>query len=258
MTPQKETIGPHELYCGDCCEIMPTLSVVDHVITDPPYEDELHEAFGRISRTDGQEMVKALAFAGINSQRALIARLFVEGCSGWAVVFCIAEGVMAWRDVLQAAGAKWDTPLAWVKPDASPRFNGQGAARGFECAVTAWCGRGFKKWNGGGRRGVFTHCTNGERPGGHPTEKPIGLMRELVGLYTNHGQLICDPFMGSGTTGVACARLGRRFIGIEMDPKHFATSCRRMEEAVKQADLFIEPPPTPKAKQLDFLDGAAA
>lgn len=235
-------IGDCTLYHEDCGFILPTLCNVDHVITDPPYEDELHEAIGRIRRKDGQEMISTLGFGGINADRSNIAASLVRVSAGWALIFCLAEGVRAWRDDLQAANAKYDTCLAWVKPDAAPRFNGQGAARGFECVVTAWCGKGYRAWNGGGKRGVFTHMVNGDRPGGHPTEKPVGLMRELVWLYSMPGQTILDPFMGSGTTGVACVNLGRKFVGIERDPKHFASACKRIERAYAQGDLFVISP----------------
>lgn len=237
-----ERIGAATLYLGDALEIVPTLVGVDHVISDPPYEDELHKAIGRIRRKDGREMCQDLGFTGVNAQRAEIAKAVCAASTGWVILFTLAEGVRAWRDDMQAAGAKWDTTLAWVKPDASPRFNGQGAARGFECAVTAWCGKGYRSWNGGGRRGVFTYCCNTEREHVHPTEKPVRLMMELVSLYSNPGQCVVDPFMGSGTTGVACAKLGRGFIGIEQDPVHFATSCRRIEQAQRQSDLFITQP----------------
>jgi site-specific DNA-methyltransferase (adenine-specific) len=223
------------LHLGNCLDVLPTLGPVDHILCDPPYEDELHQgaAERRIIRSDGQEMYGDLGFAGINADRAAIASAIVKASAGWVLVFCLAEGVRAWRDVLQPAGAKWDTTLFWVKPDASPRFNGQGAARGAECAVTAWCGKGYRSWNGGGRRGVFTHCVNTDRQGDHPTEKPVSLMVELVGLYSNLGQTICDPFMGSGSTGVAAVKTGRRFIGIEMNERWFDLSCRRIEAALK-------------------------
>ena len=123
-----------------------------------------------------------------------------------------------------------------------PRFNGQGAARGFECAVTAWCGPGYRRWNGGGKRGVYTHCVNIGRQGEHPTEKPLPLMCDLLRDYTMPKHIVCDPFAGSGTTGVAAVKLGRRFIGVERDPRWFDLSCRRISEALKQPDMFIELP----------------
>lgn len=246
-----EVIGDATLHFGNCLDILPTLPV-DHVISDPPYEDELHKAFGsNIVRIDGAHLprsvnnLKPLAFAGINGTRSEVAAHCVESSSGWVILFTLAEGVRAWRDDLQAAGAKWDTTCFWIKPDSSPRFNGQGPARGAECFVTCWAGRGHRSWNGGGKRGVYTYPVNSGRQGEHPTEKPAPLMREIVADFTKPGQTIGDPFMGSGTTGVACLALGRKFIGIEQDERWFDLSCRRIEEAHKQPRLFDEPPPKP-------------
>src|SRR4029077_17769752 len=149
------------IYQGDYADA--GITTADHVVTDPPYEDELHHAMGRKGhrfRNDGGPVSDRLAFSGINSQRQAIACHLATVSSGWALVFSLAEGVRAWRDDLQAAGAKWDTTLAWIKPDSRPRFNGQGAARGVECIMSAWCGRGYRSWNGGGKRGIYTHLVN--------------------------------------------------------------------------------------------------
>ena len=239
------------LYLGDCLEILPGLSV-DHTISDPPYEDELHKAMGRIRRNDGREMVQDLGFDGVNLGRAEIASACVSASSGWVILFTLAEGVRAWRDDLQAAKAKWDTTCFWVKPDSSPRFNGQGPARGAECFVTCWAGSGYRRWNGGGKRGIYTHCVNTGRQGEHPTEKPVPLMVEMVADFTQPGETICDPFMGSGTTGVACVRLGRSFVGIEQDPKWFELSCRRISDELRRPRLQLEPvaKPVQEAMQL--------
>lgn len=241
-----------DLHLGDCREILPALADIKHVITDPPYEDELHKAMGSIRRNDGREMVQDLGFGGINATRDETAQLLVNASNGWLIIFTLAEGVRAWRDPMQAAGAKWDTTLAWVKPDASPRFNGQGAARGFECAVTAWCGKGYRSWNAGGKRGIYTHCVNTGRQGEHPTEKPLPLMAELLQDYTKPEEIICDPFCGSGTTGVASVKTGRRFIGIERDPKWFDLSCRRISDALSRPDMFIELPKPAKQEAFEL------
>lgn len=236
-----EHIGRATLHLGDCLEVMAGIEAADHVISDPPYENELHAAIGRIRRNDGREMISDLGFEGVNADRAAIARECVRISQGWCILFTLAEGVRAWRDELQACGAKYDTCLAWVKPDSTPRMNGQGAARGFECAVTAWCASGYRSWNGGGKRGVYTHLVNNaERTGLHPTEKPRRLMAELVADFTQPGQVILDPFMGSGTTGIAAVQAGRAFIGIERDTAHFELSCRRIEDAQRQGSLFGE------------------
>lgn len=252
-------IGDARLALGDCREVLPTLGPVDHVFADPPYEDEVHKAFGSIRqiRTDGKQRSRhsSLDFESVNVDRNAFAELMVEYCDGWLLVFTLAEGMTSWRDDIQAHGGKWHGALFWVKPDAAPRFNGQGPARGAECAALAWCGGGHRSWNAGGKRGVYTHCVNVGRQGEHPTEKPVPLMMEIVGDFTKPGQTICDPFMGSGTTGVACLKLGRSFIGIEQNPKWFDLACRRIEEAHKQPRLFAEP--LPKPTQLGLLEPSA-
>jgi DNA modification methylase len=76
----------------------------------------------------------------------------------------------------------------------------------------------------------------------HPTQKPVGVMEWCIGHLPETARTILDPFAGSGTTGVACQKLGRTFIGIEKDPDYFAIMCKRIDEAMRQPDLFIAPP----------------
>jgi site-specific DNA-methyltransferase (adenine-specific) len=254
---REEHIGGQRLILGDCREVMPLLGKVGAVVTDPPYEDDLHAAMGSLGalRKDGKDYPSILdgklSFAGNGAIRDEAARLFQAASLGWIIAFAQVEGVAAWREALTKVGAKNDTCLAWVKPDSAPRFNGQGAARGFECAVTAWAGQGHKRWNAGGKRGVYVHCVNVGRVGAHPTEKPVALMMELLGDYTSAGHTILDPFMGSGTTLVACQRMGRHGIGIEIDPDYFDIACRRVDEAARQPDLLIDAPaPKPKTDDL--------
>ncbi|MEC9268501.1 MAG: site-specific DNA-methyltransferase [Pseudomonadota bacterium] len=239
MTFREEIIGDCRLILGDCLSLMQGVGPVDHVISDPPYEDELHKAVGRIRRKDGRSMISDLGFEGINASRASVAKACIESASGWVILFTLAEGVRAWRDELQSVGAKWDTTCFWVKPDASPRFNGQGPARGAECFVTCWAGGGYRRWNAGGKRGIYTHCVNTGRHGAHPTEKPVPLMSEILTDFTCPGDTILDPFMGSGTTGVACVKTGRKFIGIELDPDYFEIACQRISDAYAQPDFFV-------------------
>jgi DNA modification methylase len=84
----------------------------------------------------------------------------------------------------------------------------------------------------------------------HPTQKPLALMKWCVDRLPSDAQSVLDPFMGSGTTGVACAKLGRKFIGIEIEPKYFDIACRRIEAAYKQPDMFIERPAPAKQEAL--------
>lgn len=258
--------GTVTLWCADCFDVMPKLAGVDVTLTDPPYEENMHRAKGfargkkvhsgnrRKVRTDGHTSPKPIEFASIDGIREAATREIVRLTNGWALIFCTPEGVALWRDAIEAEGAKYKRACHWVKPDAAPQFNGQGPAMGAEMFVSAWCGRGMSKWNGGGRSNVFTHLTRGPgRHGEHETEKPVLLMVELVDLFSDPGQLILDPFMGSGTTGVAAVRRGRRFIGIEKDPKWFDVACARIGAAANQGDLFI---PRPKAIQPALFAGA--
>jgi site-specific DNA-methyltransferase (adenine-specific) len=257
VTVRVERIGDATLYLGDCLEVMPTLEPVDHVLGDPPYEKEAHR-IGRRTMANIRTGENAdLTFDAITAEARLDAcQKAVPLCRGWLMWFCQAEAAGDWRDALEASKAKYKRTMIWVKPDSSPQFNGQMPAMGYESIPLAWCGSGHPKWNGGGRRGVFTHLTNQpDRDGRHQTEKPGPLMAELVTLFSNPGQTILDPFMGSGSTGVACAKHGRRFVGIEKDPKWFDVACERIEAAYRQPRLFREQPA--KVKQDSFLDGAA-
>jgi DNA modification methylase len=244
-----ETIGDCTLYLGDCLEILPTLGTVDAVVTDPPYEMVMQNNFGATTLSTRLGEIRkfktiyargALGFVAIDEIRDQAAQAMVNICEGWAIIFCIAEGVRAWRDSLQAAGAKYKRAMVWIKPDAMPQFNGQGPSVGHEMMVTAWCGRGYSRWNGGGKPGNFT-C-NKNRSGEHPTQKPLPLIMELVALFSDPATLVCDPFMGSGTAGVACVKTGRRFVGVEKNQIYFDIACRRIADAYKQYDLFIPPP----------------
>jgi site-specific DNA-methyltransferase (adenine-specific) len=202
-------------------------------------------------RTDGRDEIKSLDFQSIDAIRGDVTRLIASICEGWALIFCAPEGVGRWADEINASSAKYKRACVWIKPDSTPQLNGQGPAMGAENFVAAWCGSGYAKWNSGGKRGVYTHLTNPpSRHGLHPTEKPVSLMTELVLDFTAPGDLICDPFMGSGTTGVAAVKLGRRFVGIEKEPKYFDVACERIEAATKQVDMFIARPA--KAKQEAF------
>lgn len=251
----KETLADGiDLYLGDCRDILPTIGRVGSVISDPPYEAVMQNKWGVLSRNAPSSHVRHedLGFDAIDHMRDDVASVAVAACDGWLVLFCMAEGVRAWRDAIEASGARYKRAMVWVKPDAMPQFNGQGPSVGHEMLVAAWCGTGHSKWNGGGKPGVFTFNKN-TIGAEHPTQKPLPLMAELVRLFSFPGEVVCDPFAGSGTTGIAAVKLGRRFIGIEQDQKWFDLACRRISDALKQPDFFVEKPKPPKQESWDEM-----
>ncbi len=243
MSPREESGAGWRLILGDCLEIMGTLKPVEHVITDPPYEAEAHtkqrrslkdatqkrgaKNTGEVRRVDA-----CLDFAAItDDERAVAAAAFAGLASRWTIAFCQIEAVAAWRDVFVAAGLDWVRGGVWRKPDGMPQFTGDRPGTGVECMAIAHP-PGRKKWNGGGRHAFWVcgleHGHGGGGKSEHPTKKPVALMLDLVRDFTDPGETILDPFAGSGTTGVAAIRLGRRFIGIERDAKYFSLACERL------------------------------
>jgi site-specific DNA-methyltransferase (adenine-specific) len=247
MTFRTEIIGDATLYLGDTFDVMPTLSGIDHVIGDPPYEKEAHKQGRRTQASVKRGENADLDFDAITEDQRL--RTAAEGVRlsrGWLLLFCQAEAAGVWRDAIEAGGGKYKRTMVWIKPDSTPQLNGQMPAPGYESMPLAWCGAGHSNWNGGGKRGVYTRMTNApDRHGVHKTEKPVLLMTDLIADFTQYGQTVLDPFMGSGTTGVACARLGRKFVGVELNETYFDIACRRIEQAYMQPRLFAEPPPKP-------------
>jgi site-specific DNA-methyltransferase (adenine-specific) len=129
----------------------------------------------------------------------------------------------------------------WIKPNSAPQLTGDRPATGWE-AVAIFHRPGKKRWNGGGSRAVWT--INRVDAVLHPTEKPIKLMVRFVTLFSQESETILDPFMGSGTTGVACIQTERQFIGIEKEEKYFDIACDRIQRAwdLKCSELPFEKP----------------
>ena len=225
-----ETIGDATLYLGDCRDVLPTLGPVDAVVTDPP--------FGMSFQSNHRTL-----------QHAAIANDGTDELLRWATeirpkhsayVFC------RWDNLANLPKPK--SVVTWVKNNWSMGDLEHEHARQTEVACFyPGPSHRFPK----GRPTDVIECP---RTGNihHPTEKPVALMWAIV-RWTEG--VVLDPFMGSGTTGVACAQLGRPFVGVEMDPTHFATACRRIEEAYRQPRLFDEP--APKAVQTIMFGDAA-
>jgi len=243
-----ERIGDATLYLGDCREILPQLPKVDAVITDPPYgEQDTHAGhLSNVILKNGESAGQHLGFEGISQDQMIsMAREWVEKANRWVVFTSEWKFMTALNDaeLLVRFGI-------WRKPDGSPQFTGDRPGMGWE--GIAICHRaGRKRWNGGGKH-AFYNWPKGSNNSGHPTGKPIGLFSEFVQDFTEHGEMILDPFMGSGTTGVAAIQMGRKFIGIEREKKYFDIACERIANAYAQPSL-IETTPQPKPKQSSLL-----
>lgn len=180
-------------------------------------------------------------FASISDADFLgLCRKLVDLSKRWVVMTC------DWRHAAEAEKAmpkEFIRTGVWIKPNGMPQYTGDRPATGWE-AVAILHRQGKKVWNGGGSHAVWTFP---KVHGNHPTEKPVALLQEFIRLFSNPGETIFDCYMGSGSTGVAAVKMGRRFIGIERDPRHFETACRRIEDAQRQESLFE--PEAPKAEQ---------
>lgn len=229
-----EEIGDALLILGDSLEILPTLGPVDAVVTDPPYGAQTH-AGARTGENGGEKLID---FPAITTEQSIeITRRLCLKAERWVIMSC------EWRHAahFEDAGLPLVRLGVWIKPNGAPQFTGDRPGTGWE-AVAILHRAGRKRWNGGGHHAVWNFPkTEGE----HPTQKPLPLVSEWVSLFSEPGETILDPFMGSGTTGVACANLGRKFIGIEREPKYFDIACRRIADAYKQPRLFEDPKPEP-------------
>jgi site-specific DNA-methyltransferase (adenine-specific) len=231
---RSEVIGDATLYLADCSEILSNLTMVDAVITDPPYGDSDTHAghLANVILRNGEAAGRPLGFAGISQQCCVdYTSKWVALASRWVVFTC------EWKyaHALDAAALLVRLGI-WRKPDGAPQFTGDRPGTGWE-AVAICHRQGKKHWNGGGRH-AFWSVPKHENDSGHPTGKPIGLFSSFVADFSDVGETVLDPFMGSGTTGVACMNLGRKFIGIEIDPKYFDIACERITNAQRQLRMF--------------------
>ena len=217
MTYQrKEVIGDCVLYLGDCAAVLPTLEAVDAVLMDPPYGIDITKS-NRLAKSRGM------------------------GGKSWDS----APADIAWLNTTETPSIVWGgnyfelpayrAPLVWDKNN---------AGRDFADFEMAWTNLDMVA-----RRFVMRPMN---MDGGkvHPTQKPVALMQWCIGHLPKDAETILDPFMGSGTTLVACAKMGRKGIGIELDPDYFEIACRRVEEAYRQPDMLVEAAKIPVPEQI--------
>lgn len=221
------------LYQGDCRDILPTIGKVDAVVTDPPYGI----GFEYLSYIDTKENLKPIVSEIVPSLIIFSDRVIITPGISNVQIYPLADWIGAWTwDTTATYGAlgysQWQPILFYGKDVA-----GFGSVNGVLKSDRINFSGGSAKIN-----------NNKSDKNKHPCPKPLEFIVRLIARFSWGGETILDPFMGSGTTGVAAVRLGRKFIGIELDPAYFDIACRRISEALKQPDLLIEIP-APKPKQ---------
>ncbi|MBS0370960.1 MAG: site-specific DNA-methyltransferase [Proteobacteria bacterium] len=221
-----EKIGDATLYLGDCREILPTLGKVDAVVTDPPYGIGFAAQPTRYQRANGMKAQTWDDQRPLDVVDQIVAaheRVIIWG--GNYFDLRPTRGWLIWTKTGNAPSMA-DLEMAWTSMDMN--------SRRFEKSVKS------------------ASREKDLQNGAHPSQKPLALMEWCLGFVPGPGAVL-DPFMGSGTTGVACVNLNRAFIGIEREPAYFDIACRRIEEAYRQPRLFDEP--SAKPVQQSLLDG---
>lgn len=223
-----EQIGNATLYLGDCRDVLPTLGEVDCIVTDPPYgmkwDGKITSGRNTTSATKPGSKTKhyGVRIVGDDIAPDLSALIASRECIVWGANHLMGQ--------LPSGGM-----LVWVKR------NDEGFGSFLSDAEVAWFNFGTGVY-------CFRHTgdARGKAPGGgaltrwHPNQKPVQLMAWCIDK--TRGEVVIDPFMGSGTTGVAAVQRGRRFVGCEIDPTYFEAACQRIAEAQRHADMFAALP----------------
>lgn len=226
---RKEIIGDCTLYLGDCEAIMPSLGRFGAVVTDPPYGIGASAGVGKYGRQKFQDTDKKWDTAAI----------------GAATVKMLLD---AGDDVIIWGGNYFPLPpsRAFLVWDKGAGFRGRDFA---ECEL-AW-------WSRDANARVLSRdplASGDYRDKQHPTQKPVAVMEWCLGLVSQ-ARSIVDPFMGSGSTGVACTRFRRPFVGIEIDEGYFDIACDRIRHALLQPDMFAPPRAASLSPRGDFFGG---
>ena len=239
MQPEKVELGDIVLWHGDCREVLPTLERFDAVITDPPYSDKTHD--NAKSNAGGGSGVKAIDFKAIDF-KAIDGLL--DDCAGLTDGWVIAN--MDWRHIAQlefSPNKHFELVRfgVWVKTNPMPQISADRPANGWDGIAYLYPHGKKKQWGGGGSHGNWIGPVITD--GNHPTGKPVQMVISWLTRFTVRGHAVLDPFMGSGTTGVACVQLGRKFTGIERERKYFDIACERISRAQAQGQLIPHEPP---------------
>ena len=263
MILKEERIGGQRLILGDCLQVMAQMDAgsIDMIWTDPPYGHSNHDGDLNARLNNHREIEsKPIANDDAEGMRRVVdgmlkeaARVLSADCCCCCCCCCGGGGpkpTFAWvADRMDRDGLEFFHSVIWDKknPGLGWRYRRQ-----HEMVMVAHRSGGRLLWadDDVAARNVFSMMPPRERS--HPNEKPVEMVAHFLQLHSLARQTVLDPFMGSGTTLVACERLGRRGVGVEIDPDHFDTACRRVDEATRQPDLFVAPNPKPTQEALDI------
>jgi DNA modification methylase len=258
MSGRIETIGDATLYLGDCLEVMETLGRVDAIVTDPPYcSGSVSEASRTAAKGQGlrsENLVKLGWFVGDHMGTAGLASLLrsmafrglkILNPEGSLLVFCDWRMVPNLAPTIESAGLRFQNLVVWDK-------GMMGLGMGFRAQheIILHYTAGSPKYHDLGVSNVIRTSRVSAVEREHQTQKPIDLMETLLSVVCPPAGTVLDPFMGSGSTGVAAIKRGMSFVGIERDPSHFTLACERIQAAWDQPRLFSEPAPKPIQQDL--------
>lgn len=244
--PEKVTIGPCDLYCGDCLEILPTLPKVDAIITDPPYSAKTHQGHnggtgnakrnnihkGKVKDTFSRH---DLDYSHLSELDVLnLANLYAARCDGWTVWMTDHTLAPVITRFLEVKSRYVFAPLPFYSPGSRVRLSGDGPSSWTDWIIVSRTAKQAKWGTLPGGYAIAAPPQSKGQMGG----KPLLLMEHLVRDYSRRGDLVCDTHMGAGTTGMACVRHGRRFIGIEINKGRFDNACARIETTYRQRGIF--------------------
>ena len=237
-----------EIYCGDCLTILPQLKNIDALITDPPYSsggqfrgDRIQKPSAKYVQTESMKTCR-IEFSGDNrDQRAFLlwATMWMQKVFDISNPGSIALVFTDWRqlptitDAIQCGGWIWRNIVTWWKPG----IRMQKGRFSSSAEYIIYASKGIPIEGQRSPQNVLSYKPVNGVNKFHIAEKPVNLIENIIGV-THKDAIILDPFMGSGTTGIACIKQRRKFVGIEKDEHHLNNAIKRIKQFEAQTDLF--------------------
>lgn len=227
----------YKLYQGDCLDIINNIEVVDCIITDIPYNISKKNNFKTMKDRTGRNGIDFGEWDKGFEEENLIQFIPLIKSGGSFILFHSFEQFGKLKEIFENNGLMLKDKLIWEKTNPMPRNRDRRYISNIE--ILSWWVKPKNKWTFNRQNGKYESSVlkyPSESGGGfrryHPTQKNLKMIEYLIKIHTNENDVVLDPFMGSGTTGVACMNLNRRFMGIELDESYFNIAKNRIEEAL--------------------------